>query len=189
MSESGVLVRNILKKDETFDVEKFEEKVFDNGATFFGGYPVVKNGQAVFGSEFITPHKSPIANPIPLGMLKVTPGVEYKFLFVVDDYSTDSDTVTADEIIGLFKALLLLGGTGAKTNVGFGQFTDEEPIRYELLSARTMNGNKNTKETNNSFGNNTGVAPKCPQCGKPVTRTPDGRWYKLCSSCYRNLKR
>ena len=52
--------------------------------------------------------------------------------------------------------MILLGGVGAKTNVGFGQFTDEkiesknEPDRYILLEAELKKENNNHKKNNNT---------------------------------------
>jgi len=74
------------------------------------------------GLDFITPHKEPLKDPVPVQILKVLPKVEYRFQFKLQDYNTDSHTLSAIQIKELFKNLIQLVGVGAKTNVGYGHF-------------------------------------------------------------------
>ena len=77
-----------------------------------------QSGQ-ILGDDFITPHKSPIKNPIPLQFLKVLPGVTFRFAFRMDNRV---GKLTVEQVGALFRAILLDVGVGAKTNVGYGQF-------------------------------------------------------------------
>lgn len=77
-----------------------------------------QSGQ-ILGEDFITPHKSPIKNPIPLQFLKVLPGVTFRFAFRMDNRV---GKLTVEQVGALFRAILLDVGVGAKTNVGYGQF-------------------------------------------------------------------
>lgn len=77
-----------------------------------------QSGQ-ILGDDFITPHKSPIKNPIPLQFLKVLPGVTFRFAFRMDNRVGE---LTVEQVGALFRAILLDVGVGAKTNVGYGQF-------------------------------------------------------------------
>lgn len=112
--------------------ENLEKNLFEGNDVFLGGFPVLtengklKNGgKELLASEYITPHKDQFQNPIPLSFLKVRPGVTFEFLFLLHDYKDDETEdviMTAKQKLELYRELLLLGGIGAKTNVGFGQF-------------------------------------------------------------------
>lgn len=85
------------------------------------------NKKQILGKDYITPHKNPTKNPTPISMLKILPSVEICFRFDAKDsiiQCQDGRTVkiTINDKMSLFKSLLLFGGVGAKTNVGYGQF-------------------------------------------------------------------
>ena len=76
-----------------------------------------KNGPRTFLSlDSITPHPSPLRDPIPLTMLKVLPGVifEFRFRIVANEISD------AERINELYQGILEDLGAGAKTNAGYG---------------------------------------------------------------------
>lgn len=78
----------------------------------------------ILGVDAITPHKdNPLKNPIPLPFLKVLPAVQWQFSFVLHTTTIDGIVVDANRKKLLFEAILLDVGAGAKTNVGYGQFT------------------------------------------------------------------
>jgi CRISPR-associated protein Cmr6 len=130
--ERVAMILALLGRDE-LDMKRFAEAVFETNNIFIGAYPVVSEDEDMLASEFITHHKSQFENPIPLHMIKVKGGVEYRFMFVLHDYKDDDgNVISADEIKELFKQLLLLGGIGAKTNVGFGQFSDNKSEIYKV---------------------------------------------------------
>ncbi len=74
-------------------------------------------GKKIFASDSITPHPSPLKNPVPLLMFKIAPNVKFNFYFKL----TDGSTITATQKQELFKTILTYIGIGAKTNVGYGQ--------------------------------------------------------------------
>lgn len=74
----------------------------------------------ILGDDFITPHKNPLKNPIPIKFIKVMPDVVWKFQFALKD----GKLINKDEKLKLFKEILLDLGIGAKTNVGYGKFED-----------------------------------------------------------------
>ena len=76
----------------------------------------------------MTPHKKPLENPIPLMFLKVRPEVIFKFHFLLQDSKVIPE-LTAEKKLQLFKEILMEFGIGAKTNVGYGQFTSELAIK------------------------------------------------------------
>lgn len=79
----------------------------------------------VFDTDFITPHinrndlnLSPFTNPVPLLLLKISPGVSFCF-----QWQLHNDLLESTEKSDLFVYLLTLLGVGAKTNVGYGQLS------------------------------------------------------------------
>jgi CRISPR-associated protein Cmr6 len=76
------------------------------------------NGR-IFADDYITPHADPLQDPNPIRFLKIRPQVYFCFQFRLSD-----GLLTASQKETLFKNLLLLGGAGAKTAVGYGQFDD-----------------------------------------------------------------
>lgn len=74
----------------------------------------------ILGSDFITPHKNPLKNPIPIQFIKVLPQVQFEFAFQLQD-SKIIPAFKADKKCEVFKQILLDLGIGAKTNVGYGQ--------------------------------------------------------------------
>lgn len=96
------------------------------------------------GLDYITPHK-PLKNPIPIKFFKILPNVTFSFSFKLYDtvlykekaytpnglkqtgFEVEGENVkviTAKKKIAIFKQILLDFGVGAKTNVGYGQFSE-----------------------------------------------------------------
>ena len=125
-------------KDEIFEHndEIIEQKQDAGKDIFFDAVlNISKTGdKKVLGTDFITPHKhekikelDPFVNPIPIPFIKVRPGIVFEFRFKLFDSSVYSKWTAAYKC-KLFKQILLTLGIGAKTNVGYGQFTDEFTI-------------------------------------------------------------
>jgi CRISPR-associated protein Cmr6 len=80
--------------------------------------------------DWLAPHlhkekRSRFREPKPIRFLKIVPGVEFAFGFLVDDtIVNDSFKITADQKIELFKHLLTSRNFGAKHRTGFGSFID-----------------------------------------------------------------
>lgn len=83
------------------------------------------------GIDYITPHyrdheksyeENMLLNPIPLPFLKVLPNIAFQFNFDLKDSKVYPALEAAKKEL-LFKKILLTIGVGAKTNVGYGQFS------------------------------------------------------------------
>ncbi len=118
-----------IKKDEpVFEASDFVKTVFEapektsqyKRDIFFDAFPV-SQGHKFLGSDFITPHKDPLKNPVPLQFMKVMPGVEFEFRFKL----VESNGMSAEIKLELFRQILLDLGIGAKTNVGYGQLVSD----------------------------------------------------------------
>jgi len=69
--------------------------------------------------DYITPHiPNPLKNPVPIKFLKIRPGVSFMFQFELKD-----NLISAEQKKVLFEDIILTFGVGAKTNVGYGQFS------------------------------------------------------------------
>ena len=97
---------------------------------FFDVFPVAPVGNKFLDDDYITPHRDPLKNPVPLRFLKVLPNVSFRFNFELYDFKNENgETIlSADEKSKLFKLILKDLGIGAKTNVGYGQFTDQTTV-------------------------------------------------------------
>lgn len=81
------------------------------------------NKDEFLGPDYITPHPDPLKNPTPIQFLKVLPNIGFKFRFDLKD----GGIISSKQKEALFKHILLTIGVGAKTNVGYGQFTEDRP--------------------------------------------------------------
>ncbi len=172
-------IRELLE-DERIDVKKLEAQIFENSDIFMDAYPVDGMCNGVLEIENITPHHSTelgtLAEPTPLTFAKVRPDVIYEFRFVLKD----SDLISAENKLKLFKQIILDLGIGAKTNVGFGRFTDE--IRTVTLAAQPVP--EANKPPLNKYKDG-----QCRGCGKPVNKINPAtqKPYPYCFDC--NQKR
>ncbi|MGE4456980.1 MAG: type III-B CRISPR module RAMP protein Cmr6 [Arcobacteraceae bacterium] len=118
------LLRSVCEKKEfmqdiygtTVDVNIFE----DQKTIFYDAFIVATNNKdkKIFGTDYITSHFSNekdgmFKDPNPVKFLKILPEVTFKFQFS-----------TSNENLELFKKIILDFGLGAKTNVGYGKFTE-----------------------------------------------------------------
>ena len=125
------LIRGILNKSD-LDVKKFTENIFENNDIFLGAYPVSEKKVKLMEMEYITSHKEKFKNPNPISLVKIRPGVKFKFSFILSDYEENGEVlVTASEKKVLFEELVTLMGIGAKTNTGFGRFTNAKCEKCE----------------------------------------------------------
>lgn len=120
-------IRDILGiQIEDADYRNLEKQLFDEGRIiFFDALPVLPEGiegQNIIGDDFITPHKDPLKNPIPIQFLKVLPDVTFRFSFLKkENVLPVGKNVKLGE---LFKRILMDTGVGAKTNVGYGRLVE-----------------------------------------------------------------
>lgn len=94
---------------------------------FFDAYiSVAGKDDKILGIDSITPHikdglkyeEAMLKNPTPIPFLKVLPNVSFTFNFLLKDNGIEKAKKQA-----LFQQILLSLGIGAKTNVGYGQFS------------------------------------------------------------------
>lgn len=133
------LLDNQPKGDEQVQydwVKKLELQIFDGGDltqsdhspkdVFLDAQISEANSKGkILGPDVITPHGDKIwKNPTPLPFLKVLPQVGWQFSFLLHKTTIDGIEISAEQKKNLFKAILLDQGVGAKTNVGYGHFSD-----------------------------------------------------------------
>jgi CRISPR-associated protein Cmr6 len=89
---------------------------------------ITKAEDKILNDDYITPHRhkdrtkshlDSFVNPIPIRFLRVEPGVEFTFSFILQD-SRVLTPLKKDSKLQLFAQILKDLGVGAKTNVGYG---------------------------------------------------------------------
>jgi CRISPR-associated protein Cmr6 len=79
----------------------------------------------LFADDYITPHKCIFKEPKPIRFLKIAPGVTFTFQFKLRNYNeTGALELKSDDILTVFKMIILDFGLCAKRNVNYGQFED-----------------------------------------------------------------
>lgn len=130
-------VESLLSEENiNVDVKELEDAIFegkiDNKSlsvydrdVFFDAVITIANSKSkILDSDSITPHgDNPLKNPIPLTFMKIASGVTMEFRFDLKASKLGGIEVTATQKIKLFKTILEDLGLGAKTNVGYGQFS------------------------------------------------------------------
>jgi len=96
--------------------------------------------QQFLSNDFITPHSDPLKNPVPLMFLKVLPNVPFQFRFKLGNEGWSVKVKQA-----IFKTILLTIGAGAKTNVGYGQFVEQEN-RVKTTELKSSGGGKQANQ-------------------------------------------
>lgn len=129
------LVQDVFQTPD-LDVKALETAIFDGGADVFLDSVIARGDSRgrIMGEDYITPHASPIKNPVPIKFFKVLPGVAFEFRFLLTDTELNGTVVSAERKAKAFQALLKITGIGAKTNVGYGglqEKTEREPIQQE----------------------------------------------------------
>jgi CRISPR-associated protein Cmr6 len=91
---------------------------------FFDAQPIKFGENQLLGRDALAPHHNdPLRNPTPLPFVKVMPNVVFGFYFRLHDTHIGVVTITAQHKLRLICEILCTVGAGAKTNVGYGQFT------------------------------------------------------------------
>ncbi|MBM3713517.1 MAG: type III-B CRISPR module RAMP protein Cmr6 [Actinobacteria bacterium] len=112
----------------------------DSGKKDKKGDPILEDDPKIekhlFAEDYITPHGDDIfKEPNPIRFLKVASEVTFTFQFILKDYmksdtkklavgEADEIIFPADNILIIFKQIILDFGIGAKRNVGYGQFRE-----------------------------------------------------------------
>lgn len=121
---------NLVEKITSINLTKIVNHIFgeqDNeGAVVFHDAvisPLDSTSNFFLSSDFITPHAPDLLkNPTPLMFLKVLPNIAFDFAFDFSKYELH-EILSTDQLKTVFKQILLTIGAGAKTNVGYGQFS------------------------------------------------------------------
>lgn len=134
------------------NIEAIEDEIFEGirnnksigiyeRDTFFGAIPVdinpntniSENQKQLLSMDNITPHKhknrnlkemDPFVEPNPIKILKVMPGVKYKFMLQLHN-SKLLPEISKELKLEIFKTILEFLGIGAKTNSGYGNLVHE----------------------------------------------------------------
>ncbi len=123
------------EKQQLIDFVNWKNIFFERKQVFLEAYiSEIPNDGKILEDDDITPHTASIfKNPVPIRFLKVAPGVTFTFQFLLKDYKKsdvqkletgeqDEVLLSTDNIVNLFRQILIDFGIGAKRNVGYGQF-------------------------------------------------------------------
>ena len=81
----------------------------------------LKGNGKVIEKDVLTPHtRGPLAEPVPINIVKVCSGVEFTFCYKFTEFRSGKINISADDKLKLCTAILQDMGIGAKTNVGYG---------------------------------------------------------------------
>lgn len=114
---------------EDKDIFELGNQMFNHGDIFADallvgyGTRMKQHGtvKQVLTEDYITPHTGgPLAQPIPIKIVKVAPGVTFAFCFKFNETKIGAKVVSASMKKALCAAILQDLGVGAKTNVGYG---------------------------------------------------------------------
>jgi CRISPR-associated protein Cmr6 len=146
----------IIKSLTDENLEKFKIELFGNndetGADVFydAAINIEKTTKTKFiGNDSITPHgDNPLKNPTPLQFLKVLPNIGFLFNLKIKESIVFNLSVCAK--LEFYKTILLTIGAGAKTNVGYGQLSNEifedlidnTPLQFEEKEPRNNDNNR-----------------------------------------------
>lgn len=114
---------------EDKDILELGNQMFNHGDVFADallvgyGTRMKQHGpvKQVLAEDYITPHTGgPLAQPVPIKIVKVAPGVTFAFCFKFSETKMGAKVVSASMKKDLCTAILQDLGVGAKTNVGYG---------------------------------------------------------------------
>lgn len=119
--------RSLVLEDN--DILELGNQMFNHGDVFADalvvgyGTRMKQHGtvKQVLAEDYITPHTGgPLAQPVPIKIVKVAPGVTFAFCFKFSETKIGAKVVSASMKKALCAAILQDLGVGAKTNVGYG---------------------------------------------------------------------
>ena len=114
---------------EDKDILELGNQMFNHGDVFADallvgyGTRMKQHGpvKQVLAEDYITPHTGgPLAQPVPIKIVKVAPGVTFAFCFKFNETKIGAKVVSASMKKAICAAILQDLGVGAKTNVGYG---------------------------------------------------------------------
>lgn len=111
-------------KLEMEELLELEQRIFENGMVFLGAYPDIRKNAKLMAMDYITKHEE-LKNPVPVALIKVRPGVPFRFCFALWDITLSSGkNIPKEDLLKLFRGIILTMGVGAKTNTGYGRFQE-----------------------------------------------------------------
>jgi CRISPR-associated protein Cmr6 len=123
---------------KTLNIGQLEEEIFgqppgddrtQQGADLFFDAQIISVVGKVLADDYLAPHgDNPTHEPNVLRFIKVAPGVTFRFDFGLSDQEM---LLTASERFDLYRSIIEDFGMGAKTNVGYGYFTDIHSVLTE----------------------------------------------------------
>jgi len=100
-----------------------EDQQIQGSVVFYDAFPCEQQ-IPLMAEDYITPHVG-LKYPNPIRTIKIRPGTRMRFTFQIPKTVSVGDTkVTREDIIMLFKHLLIDWGIGAKTNTGYGNLAE-----------------------------------------------------------------
>ena len=178
--------------------QDLENVIFENDGSsdtkpnvFYGAYIVgfrknaSRQQKKLLEMDSLTPHEDKLKNPIPINMLRILPDVCLTFNMRLSDINLpDSDIVlTSDQLLALFKNIILDLGFGAKTHTGYGvvveikesDIVDEDGHHIQKDQPETSPVSESVKKTPVIIKRDPSEGPICPKCGSKVTEENNGR--------------
>jgi len=128
---NGILKSNspdnyIINSDNCSIIKK---RLFEAKTVYYDAYiSSLPKDKKIFAQDYITPHRdkdgkyNPFMEPVPLRFLKIAPGVEFTFQFKFNFADFNKFELSQDQVLKLFKQILLDFKIGAKRNYGYGTF-------------------------------------------------------------------
>ena len=177
------------------DMKALIKELFEGDDVFLDA--VICRGDArgrLIGEDYITPHPDPLRDPKPIHLIKIMPGVGLEFRFIPKPQE-DTDMISAEAKVKLYRTLLKLFGVGAKTNVGYGILMEFDSNRVDQpapatreMSERNMSRNQNTVMGNRPAPQRTNT-PSNRQSESPTCTGDEKTTMKTCPNCgKRNYK-
>ncbi len=188
--DEALYLKNVLFGKDPED----ESKLPEHGRCIFYDAHVVgfrkkASGQQekIFGMDSLAPHEDRLGNPVPINMLRILPDVCLTFNMVLHDVP-DKDgniLITSDQLLTLFKEIILDLGIGAKTNTGYGIVKEIEEPNIYFTSPRIKAVQSGTGKAYDSYEKDISLKPQsnhqnlrhgpsCPKCGAAIIMNSDG---------------
>lgn len=168
-------------------IKNLETCIFDGADVFFDAVICHGNGNQggnIIGADYITPHSSPVKNPVPILFIKILPDVVFEFRFVL----SESEMITAAKKRWLFKSLLSIFGIGAKTNVGYGALEEWDGVVPEKKRTPTMERQATVGKDYSGTSVTDSEMVVCPHCKiKNYKYFKNGALSTKCYKCHQFL--
>jgi CRISPR-associated protein Cmr6 len=156
------------KKNEERYFSIYKRDIFHDATISMSGA-----NSKIIGSDSITPHikegmpynQSMLKNPVPIPFLKVLPNVVFSFRFDLNNSFVLPEFNISNKI-KLFQKILLTLGIGAKTNVGYGQFSEID----ENKNRTGLNGDKGSGDKKPNPANVKTILDEVTKATDPVAK-------------------